>query len=513
MPSAQRSILSFFQSTSSSSSSSSSAAASSDPSPSSFKPPPPPRSAFQSTIAVPPPPPPPPPPPSLASRFVPPPPRPGHGPTTVTAPAGTVLRSGGSSAPNLALPPLPPGVGRAVLLAAGATAVPSAAGGNDDDEDDEDDDVVDFTFPPPSAARKASSPGDDAHSVRIVLPQPHHVPGLVSVNAILLSARYPDAFYQRVADRTHGVASALFNRIILGDDGCVVGGFVCRLEPSPFGPPAEAPRPPLAVYIQSLALLSPYRAHGWAAAALDSVVQTARALNAAASSSSPAILACGVIRSVYAHVWTESDEALRWYEARGFVRHGGAPVANYYFALRPNTAWMVRLDLDTAPAHEEQPKTQPVSTATGSAAVVPADSGRPPLGGSSRSYQKTRPATDWNDLPEDMVVASGVASTPSSATASAATSRNASRIRLAATGATNGQGTVNDANRVASDPSSSSSSSSSSAAPASFLGPPTTNTAMATTTGNGGSGSSSSSRSSSTARKKRERTYPAAMFQ
>ncbi|KAK0749267.1 acyl-CoA N-acyltransferase, partial [Schizothecium vesticola] len=155
-----------------------------------------------------------------------------------------------------------------------------------------------------------------------------HVPALRRINSLLLSVPYPDSFYAALLDPS---ASGLLSRAILwrdtpASDPKVIGGIVCRLEPSSTNPTTHA------IYLQSLALLSPYRAQGLAAAALEHIVSSAVLLPPASWD----------VQSVYAHVWTENEDGLRWYAARGFQREGREPVRRYYYKLRPDTAWIVR---------------------------------------------------------------------------------------------------------------------------------------------------------------------------
>lgn len=260
------------------------------------------------------------------------------------------------------------------------------------------------------------------------------------INALLLPVSYPDGFYQRA------VANP-FSRVITwaheGAEPKVVGGVVCRVEP-PMDT-KSAGQVPQKLYIQSLCLLSPYRGMGLINAALDNII-------AAAVADSELD-----VRSVTAHVWTENEDGLKWYQNRGF-KCQDQPIRGYYIKLRPDSAWLVSRDvgasvLDVLPSSTPPPsKTLPPST-TAAVMNLPPMSG-PPMGGppkatrpppsrtqSGQSFQNQRPETEWNDLPDDM--AGGL------------------------------------------------------------LAPPRRN---------GDSGSGTSSRSSSTARKKRDRAYPAAAF-
>ncbi|KZL80793.1 gnat family [Colletotrichum incanum] len=296
------------------------------------------------------------------------------------------------------------------------------------------------TSPLPSTTAPSPAASTPIHPNAAVRPvDDHDLQPLRRINSLLLPVAYPETFY----------AAALtgpFSRVITWSDPSspgaeqVVGGVVSRVEPSPFPPASPGARPEHALYIQSLALLSPYRSYGLATATIDHLV-------AAAAASSPEIN----LRHIYAHVWTDNEEGMHWYEARGFERYG-EPLQGYYIKLRPDSAWIVRRavgPLSIGSGGQHPGKTcAPVPGPTAAVANLPLmGSGPPPATGESlsrtpsgQSFQNRRAATEWNDLPEDM--ASGL------------------------------------------------------------LAPPR---------GNGGSGASS--RSSSTARKKRDRSYPAAAFQ
>ncbi|KAI1323274.1 acyl-CoA N-acyltransferase [Xylariaceae sp. FL0255] len=332
---------------------------------------------------------------------------------------------------------------------------------------------------------------------------PSHIPALRRITSFLLPVNYPDSFYARLSDP---LSSGAFSRVILWHDdpsstssrpGIVVGGLVCRPEPSPFadynssqfdprtGPPQ---RDGNVLYIQSLVLLSPYRNLGLAAALLDAVAR-----DAAASE-----FAC---EEVWAHVWTQNQEGLKWYLARGFSNkkkkaRGEAEeeeddiVENYYFKLQPAGAWIVRrpiLGREGGNGRSAQPlgpvlsvgkpsitaavanlppyfnntsngsppplvsRPPPSSTSLSASSTTQRRPSPTPTTGSGKSFQNTRPDTEWNDLPPDM----------------APTPPNGSSNNL--------------------------------------LSPPVPH-------GGGGSGASSRSSSSAAPRKKRDRAYPAAAF-
>ncbi|KAJ9130937.1 hypothetical protein NKR19_g9692 [Coniochaeta hoffmannii] len=281
---------------------------------------------------------------------------------------------------------------------------------------------------------------------------PDHIPALRRINSLLLQITYPDSFYTTILTTP---TSSLFSRAILWSDSPsstpkVVGSIVCRLE-SP-SHPSEAS----AIYIQSLALLSPYRSLGLAAAALEHVVSTAALVNVDGESDVD-------IRTVYAHVWTENEEGLRWYTSRGFKREG-RPVAGYYFRLRPDTAWVVSRSIGDMHGSSQQQNGGKESSGEGVAEEGERGRGSVLAGAlnlpgflektgmgekdgaekkkvlprpgttTSLSYQKARPETEWNDLPVDMVAASigppkGTTTQHLSAPASGASSRSSSSAR------------------------------------------------------------------------------------
>lgn len=234
------------------------------------------------------------------------------------------------------------------------------------------------------------------------------------INALLLPVSYPDSFYDFASDPVAG----RFSRVITwsekdregqNESAKVVGGVVCRVEPATSSDPAT-------LYIRSLCLLSPYRGLGLINAAVDNIV--AGAVRDAA------------VRTVTAHVWTENEEGLRWYDGRGFARSSARPIQGYYVKLRPGTAWLMERDVSGFELDTTAPEGSKTSTPDGdddddgapevsspTAAVVnlppmggppppPPATGAstrpPPRAGTGKSYQNQRAETEWNDLPVDM---------------------------------------------------------------------------------------------------------------
>ncbi|KAI1137433.1 hypothetical protein F5Y05DRAFT_387197 [Hypoxylon sp. FL0543] len=328
--------------------------------------------------------------------------------------------------------------------------------------------------PPPASIPPTRPPS--LHPQATIAPiLPEYIPALRRITSLLLPVNYPDSFYARLSDP---LSSGAFSRVLLWTDPDsnaapkVIGGLVCRPEPSPFtssrNKPQHPTRPdsqPNALYVQSLVLLAPYRQLGLAAALLDEVVRLAAA--------SP--FACN---EVYAHVWTDNEDGLRWYLARGFYKHG--EVKGYYFKLKPDSAWIVRRQIASNPnpnpndAHSNSTTSGSKPTASTNGAIPPSvtaaaanlltrqtptppalattaptpspsasgtlspppppprsSSGPSPNRSPGLSYQKARPETEWNDLPADMH-ASAPGSSASSRSSSAAPRKKRDRAYPAA---------------------------------------------------------------------------------
>ncbi|KAG8405702.1 hypothetical protein J3459_021525, partial [Metarhizium acridum] len=233
------------------------------------------------------------------------------------------------------------------------------------------------------------------------------------INSLLLQVSYSDTFYQKAIDPS---SSGPFSRVITwtheGEEPKIIGGIVSHVEPDIDTSAAQVPQN---LYIRSLCLLSPYRSLGLMNAALEHVIATAI--------SAPNL----DVRTVTAHVWTENEEGLHWYDARGFTRLD-PPVMGYYLKLRPDSAWLMKKDvgasvrssLPGANGNVVAASSRPVGAST-TAAVVnlpppptsgppsskstpPPSSAPPPQGSrpkavSGQSYQNQRPDMEWNDLP------------------------------------------------------------------------------------------------------------------
>ncbi|OBT42331.1 hypothetical protein VE00_06508, partial [Pseudogymnoascus sp. WSF 3629] len=237
---------------------------------------------------------------------------------------------------------------------------------------------------------------------------PSHIAALKRINALLLCITYPDSFYTKILAPSPPPS---FSRAILWSASpsepatppTLVGGVVCRLEPSPLGVAGAGPGgESQQLYIQSLTLLSPYRHLGLASAALESIITAI-----VASPLSPPIT------SLYAHVWTENTEGLEWYKARGFEVEGDV-VGGYYRRLNPDTAWVLRRRLGARDYLQYGGASGSAALANGG--VVSTNGAAPPPQGNGdkensrpppktgNSYQNSGPGMEWNDLPTDILL-------------------------------------------------------------------------------------------------------------
>ncbi|RDL41017.1 uncharacterized protein BP5553_00996 [Venustampulla echinocandica] len=257
--------------------------------------------------------------------------------------------------------------------------------------------------------------------VTISLIQEQHIQPLRRINSLLLPIHYPDSFYHKILSPS---PNPNFSRVIQWSDpqasseAKVIGGIVCRLDPT-FAPDSTPSTPSFVpgcydIYIQSLALLSPYRSKGLAVAVLNDVIS---------SVTTATLSADGIkIAEIYAHVWTENTEALEWYGKRGFKRDV-QPVIGYYRRLNPDSAWILRrriLPSDHLQSQSTSGQT-PQNGTTVSTTGFPAPLGISPASTPStfeteeqsaarhgisthaRSFQERGPDREWNDLPNEIL--------------------------------------------------------------------------------------------------------------
>ncbi|KAH8597759.1 hypothetical protein B0O99DRAFT_616723 [Bisporella sp. PMI_857] len=226
--------------------------------------------------------------------------------------------------------------------------------------------------------------------------EPHHVQPLRRINSLLLPMNYPDSFYHKISEPS----PANFSRVILWLDSHnsepkVVGGIVCRLDPSlaPESTQNNLIHIPgsFDIYLQSLALLSPYRGHGLANEALQAIITAATEQKEL------------YIRELYAHAWTESEEALKWYAGRGF-KQDEQIISGYYRRLKPDTAWILRRKLNPSDHFQTLSAQQKTGTSPTKSDSVPEEiKARPDAAIHAKSFQDRRPDMEWNDLPDDVL--------------------------------------------------------------------------------------------------------------
>ncbi|KAL7947216.1 hypothetical protein V8C42DRAFT_317117 [Trichoderma barbatum] len=246
------------------------------------------------------------------------------------------------------------------------------------------------------------------------------------LNSLLLPVSYPETFYTRAADPVTGRFSRIISWSHQGDDPKPVGGIVCRVEPDVDVRDAGSQAVVQNIYIQSLCLLSPYRSLGLVSAALDDII--------AAAVTDPALN----VRTVTAHVWTENEEGLHWYEARGFRKEEPA-IKGYYLKLRPDSAWLVskpvRASVLGALPSSAPPVSRPdISSTTAAVLSLPPMASQPPVRpparvASGKSFQNQRPDMEWNDLPADMAPSLLGPPRNGSEPGSGASSRSSSTVR------------------------------------------------------------------------------------
>jgi N-alpha-acetyltransferase 50 len=155
-------------------------------------------------------------------------------------------------------------------------------------------------------------------SIQITHIRPTHIDALKRLTQTILPIRYPDKFYNELL-QTESIAWQ-FSRVVLHEDQ-PVGWIRCRLETHPTDETRTQ------IYIQAFCVLAPWREQGLGAHLLTAILDTNQ-------------LAQHRVSSVYAHVWERNEDALEWYQRRGFMK--GELVKGYYKRLKPADAWIVR---------------------------------------------------------------------------------------------------------------------------------------------------------------------------
>lgn len=188
-----------------------------------------------------------------------------------------------------------------------------------------------------------------------------YIPSLTRITGLLLPIRYPNSFYTAII--TDPVVASISRVAVyhdhpgatLTDESAaswadkVIGGIRCRLERLDSEP--EDKQPATTLYIQTLHLLSPYRGHGVAASLLNSLLYDTSGADGGRANSD--LVKHYNIRSVTAHVHEANEDALKWYESRGFKLKEGV-IEGYYRRLTPSGARIVQLDLPWEESAEVQ---------------------------------------------------------------------------------------------------------------------------------------------------------------
>ncbi|KAK4945544.1 hypothetical protein LTR10_015163 [Elasticomyces elasticus] len=158
--------------------------------------------------------------------------------------------------------------------------------------------------------------------------QKAHLPAIQRLTSTTLPVRYSEVFF--TSTLTDSVVAQISRVVLYSSDP--VGWIRCRLEPCSPRTDASLSGPELSqIYIQALALLSPYRSLGLASILLETIL-------------SSSIARASATVCIYAHVWEKNEDALDWYAKRGFKRV--LLVEQYYRRLKPSGAWIVRKELD-----------------------------------------------------------------------------------------------------------------------------------------------------------------------
>jgi N-alpha-acetyltransferase 50 len=195
-----------------------------------------------------------------------------------------------------------------------------------------------FLIPEPHVTNEPAFILPNCPSITINQIQQEHLPALKRLTSTLLPAKYPDPFYtDAITDPSASTLSriALYHPPDSFSAPKPVGWIRSSLEPDLSPQPttttttsSETSAIHNQIYIKTLCLLAPYRHLGVATALLNCVLKQEE------------LLRKYDVQSVSAHVWETNEDALEWYEKRGFEREEFVP--GYYRRLRPGGAWVVR---------------------------------------------------------------------------------------------------------------------------------------------------------------------------
>jgi N-alpha-acetyltransferase 50 len=135
-----------------------------------------------------------------------------------------------------------------------------------------------------------------------------------------LPVRYSDKFYKELLDK---VPKDYIKFAFC--DGFAVGSICCRLEDSK----EEETQGKKRLYIMTISCLPAYRRRGIASKLLNHVLEKSKADES--------------VYDVYLHVQTSNEDAIAFYEAKGFEKKD--KLENYYKRIEPNDAYILQLSL------------------------------------------------------------------------------------------------------------------------------------------------------------------------
>ena len=107
------------------------------------------------------------------------------------------------------------------------------------------------------------------------------------------------------------------------------------------GTESTANPPKKILYIQTLAVLAPYRGLGVGSKLLEELIEMVLKKEEENEKENEGKKTPNLVEGVYAHVWEVNEEGVEWYLKRGFVVVGGL-VERYYRRLRPQGARLLR---------------------------------------------------------------------------------------------------------------------------------------------------------------------------
>lgn len=187
-----------------------------------------------------------------------------------------------------------------------------------------------------------NKPSSLPHNVTITPPTSTTLRSYRRLITLLLPIAYPTSFYAAsIPPSPYSVALLALWHDTPASAPIVVAGIQGRIEPTfPANTTNATSTNAETLYIQTLAVLAPYRGLGIASALLSSLVARALAEHPR-------------IASLYAHVWEANVDALQWYVRRGFVAE--AVVWGYYRRLKPDGARIVKKEIAAGSLSGEEP--------------------------------------------------------------------------------------------------------------------------------------------------------------